>query len=256
MENDCWIKSSNARNELKELFSEIDREISASYEESSRTPELSLDGNIGLLFKERSKRYLERFNDERVAKGLCRIRISLNQITHSEKKHGADIGLIAEISIPGEIEIKKGVLVQSKKLSLKNGKFNQDCTYDELFRNGSLEPQWKRMLNITCSSVYFFYNPDRMRIGKNIRNLRTRVVSAQNIEGKANAKITSFSAKQSYEEGKMFSEWMVDNFICCIVGDTNKNTINTAKGENPEFPVYRTLHFVMETEGIDPSNIR
>jgi hypothetical protein len=254
--NDCWIKSATAKNELKELFSEIDRDLSTSYEESPYTPELSLDGSFGTLFNERSKRYLERFNDERNARGLCRIRISLNQITHSEKRDGADIGLIAHISIPEEIEIKKAVLVQSKRLSAKNGKFDQDCIYNGLFNSElTIEPQWKRMLGITCSSVYFFYNPNRIKIGKSNKNLRTRVLGAQIIEGKANAKVNSFSAKQSYYEGKPFSEWIVDNFICCTVGDTNKKTIETALGKNADFSVHRTLHFVIEPEDVSSKDI-
>ena len=258
MENNCWIKSSTAKHELKELFSEIDKALSQSYQDSPTKPELTLDGNFETLFHERSKRYLEFFNAERAAKGLCRIKISLNHITHSEIQHGADIGLIAQISIPGEIEIKKAVLVQSKRLIPKDGKeFNQNCTYKELFRTESeKEPQWKRMLNVTCSSVYFFYNPERIKIGKSYKFLGTRVISAQIIEGKANAKINSLSAKQSFDEGKKFSDWIVDNFICCIIGDTSKKAIDTALGKNSEFPVYSTFYFVIKEEEVSPKEIR
>ena len=111
------------------------------------------------------------------------------------------------------------------------------------------------MLNITCSSVYFFYNPDRVTIGKTYKTLGTRVISAQNIEGKANAKVNSLSAKQSFEEGKKFSDWIVDNFICCSVGDTSKKTIDTAFGVNSDFPVHNTFHFVINEEEVSPKDI-
>jgi hypothetical protein len=62
-------------------------------------------------------------------------------------------------------------------------------------------------------------------------------MSAQVIDGMAKAGRTSLTAEDSYKQGKLFSSWIVDDFICCNVGDTNVNVIEIALGNNPKFPV-------------------
>jgi hypothetical protein len=245
--SECWIKSESDKRELKRLFQKIDDELSGSYFDNPVMQEGQLEGNFRSLFTQYSKRYIDRINDSRAKKGLCRLKISFNHITHNEREHGADLGLVLQVELRDEIKLKKAVLVQSKKLYPKNGKFDESCSYEQLFESGvSTEPQWKRMQEITSSSVYFFYNPDRLEIKGRIRDLDTRVLSAQSIEGKAQAKIKSVTAAQMFEEGIPFSDWIVDTFICCIIGDTKEKAIMTALGETKEFSVHNTFHFTIE----------
>jgi hypothetical protein len=106
-------------------------------------------------------------------------------------------------------------------------------------RKAAPQKKWKTFV-AADTGTRFFYNPYRINIGKDYKNLGTRVISAQNIEGNANVK--SLSAKQSCEEGKKFSDWIVDNFLCCLVGDTSKRILETAFGESPDLPIQSTFH--------------
>jgi len=259
MLKDCWIKSKEAKKELKELFSDIDKTLSEILEEAPHTPETSLDGKIGILFEERSKPHLRRFNDVRESKGLCKIQISVKSITHTESKNGADIGLVADINIPEEINLRKAVLVQSKRLHPNNEKFNQNSKYNSMFYDEEthLDPQWKRMQKVSCSSFYFLYGPYKLKIGRTQKILGTRIIDANLIAGKAKANVKTFSAEDSFDYGKPFSDWIVDQFLCCKVGDTREEVIKIALGNDPQnFPVHDTLFFTIKEQEISKSEIK
>jgi len=256
---DCWIKSKEAKKELKELFSEIDKTLSEILEESPHTPETSLDGKIGILFEERSKSHLRRFNSVRESKGLCKIQISVKSTTHTEAKNGADIGLVADIDIPGEINQRKAALIQSKRLHPNNEKFYQNSKYESMFydKETNLDPQWERIQNATCSSFYFLYGPYKLKIGRNQKIFGTRVIDAKLISGKAKANVKTFSAEDSFDYGKPLSDWLVDQFLCCKVGDTKEEVIKIAMGKDIQnFPVHDTLFFTIKMEDISKSEIK
>ena len=139
--------------------------------------------------------------------------------------------------MPGEYTLTKAVLVQTKRLYPDSqGEFSEQCTYPEVFKTRETQ-QWDRMLEHTPASVYFFYNPYQLLIRKSIKTLGTRVIPAQHIAGMANTGKNSLNVVEVEGRGKEFSQWFVEDFICCQVGDTNEEIIEMALGKNPRYPV-------------------
>lgn len=110
------------------------------------------------------KLYASRANERRSHKNLPSLLVNIRHITHREKHHGADLGLVARLLIPNEVVLTKAAIVQGKRLHPRFGSFDKLCEYEELFATrNSIPPQWERMLNISPSSAYFLYNPEHVR---------------------------------------------------------------------------------------------
>jgi hypothetical protein len=251
MRKDCWIQSGNIQRELEAFFSEVDDDLSSYYEEHPNTSETHLDGMlIGLLTSKSFERYANRINAERERSGLRPISLKIKgtPITSKERTHGADIGIVARLNIPGEHELTKAALVQSKRLHPNLFSFSDDCVYPELFKeksNGDTPPQWERMLGITSSSFYFLYNPERVHIKRTNRTIKTRVITAQTIAGMVSRR-RPFTV-QDAAKAKTFASWMVEEFICCNVGDPRDDVVATALGQNQEFSVRHSIEVTMES---------
>ena len=255
MRDDCWLKPATVRTEFKEFFSDTDKQLSTYYEENPNVREEHLEGRLVTLLESTPfTLYENRINRERRKRGLPLLTLKFQHITNREGGHGADIGLVANLNLPGEFVLTKATLIQSKRLHPNRLTFNEQCDYSELFRQeGNARPQWDRMLDITPSSVYFFYNPDRLSIGRTIKTVRTRVINAQVIKGMAEAGRRSFSVEDSLDYGKSFSSWLIDDFICCDVGDSRPETVNLAMNGNPDFTVRHAVHVSIERTDIAPS---
>jgi hypothetical protein len=48
-------------------------------------------------------------------------RFTARHITRREPAHGADLGIVARIEAPGESVLTKAALIQTKRLSIRNG---------------------------------------------------------------------------------------------------------------------------------------
>ena len=248
----CWLQDANVQKQLEDYFADVDRGLSTFYETNPDTAEPQLDGHLAARLEKEDvsslELHLERIKRERISAGLKPLRLSFNirHITSGEVGHGADIGLLLRLELPGEYTLTKAVIVQAKRLYPNTrGTFSENSAYHELFKQGKI-PQWERMLNHTPASVYFFYNPHQVRIKQRIQTIGTRVIPAQHIAGIAQHGVKNFTALDAYQRGKPLAKWFVEDFICCNVGDTRENTINIASGRNYEFPVRSTIEIIIE----------
>jgi hypothetical protein len=261
MRNDCWLKSNNIQDELELFFRDVDKELSSYYEENPDMREEHLESRLATLLEHKPfAPHARRLTREhtRLAQKPINLSVAVRHITHSERQHGADIGLIADIDCPGEYKLTKAVLVQGKRLYPANKSFDQNCAYQEIFKTGTSEdyrPQWSRLLGLTPAAVYFLYNPERLLIKRTIRDLGTRVVNARIIEGVHAAGQNVFTATDSFEQGRSFANWMVDEFICCDVGDTRKDVISIALGGSPDFPIRRSITVRLTREQVDQASL-
>jgi hypothetical protein len=178
---------------------------------------------VGLLNPEQVQPYQDRINQERSSLSIPALSITFEHITHSEGLNGADIGLVANLRVPGETILSKAVLIQSKRASPARDTFTESTKFPELLgdrRALGRVAQYDRLLQVTSSSVYFLFCPDRVKIGRSYREIGTRVVGAQLIKGLAESGVGDFSIKDAYHQGQSLAEWMIGQFICCNTGDT------------------------------------
>jgi hypothetical protein len=256
MRRDCWIQSANILRELEAFFSEVDDDVSSFYEENPTSSEPNLDGMLVKSLTSKSfERYANRINAERQRTGQRPVTLSIKStpISSQERKHGADLGIVARLNIPGEHEITKAALVQSKRLYPNLIGFDEDCVYPEIFKENTrvkVESQWKRMLDLTPSSFYFLYNPEKIRVKRTIKPVKTRVMTALNIAGRASGR--RVLTVEDALNATTFADWMVDEFICCNVGDPREQVVAAALGNNPDFTVRHSIEVTIEREQASP----
>lgn len=243
---DCWINSDLVLDELRSHFGDINRQVSTYYEDNPYVREEALDGHLAThIAAGLPERRITRLSDERVRSGRrpLSFQFAAREITHGEREHGADLGVVARIVVPNEMVLTKAALVQSKKLRHYNGKFRETSDYPELFGSATknLRSQARRMLDITPDAFYFFYNPERLHIKRGIKSLGMRAMPARIIDGMEAAGRNRFSALEAFDSGEEFESWIVDRFICCGVGDMRSDVVDTALGANREFPVRHVI---------------
>lgn len=168
-------------------------------------------------------------------------------VTASERSHGADLGLVVRTEVAGELDVTKAALVQTKRLHPDpKGEFTQGCEFPKLFDTGStVPPQWDRMLGITPASIYMLIGPDRLRIDRSIKDFGILTVDALRLKGMAAAGVHELSANAAYRSGRSLDGWMVDQFICCNTGDSASKVVETALGDNPDFPVRHAVRLAI-----------
>ncbi len=246
MIKNCWLRPISVRREIESFFDTISASVCAAYGDNPSMREEHLEGQLSLLINGSPLlQFQQRIAEERVRKNLIPIiiRVKMNHITSTEVSHGADIGLVARISIPGEMELTKSALIQSKKLYDDNGKFTAKSVYKEIFTKprATVSSQWDRMIATTPASVYLLFGPDRLYVDKSTKDVGLRVVTAQVIKGMHSAKETRFTAQDAYQCGKSFGSWLVDDFLCCTLGDTRDDVVQKALGMDRGFPVRNVL---------------
>ena len=240
--SNCWLRPFSVQKELELLFDDISKRLSLYYGDNTSDREEHLESRLVTLVENYHLNQIqERIAVERRKKNLIplTLQIKFKHITSAERQHGADMGFVTRISIPGEMELTKAVLVQGKKLFGNKGAFTASSNYPELFKKTEegASPQWDRMLDVSAHSVYIFYNPDRLSIDKSVKDLGIRIITAQVVKGLHQAGRENFTAKDAYDLGKPFGSWMVNDFLCCTSGDTNEAAISVALGNNANFPV-------------------
>jgi hypothetical protein len=250
----CWIRSRTVLDELRSHFAEVNREVSTYYEDQPSVREEALDGHLvsrivsGIPDRRRARLATER---ARSGRSPLVFRFSAREITSGERRHGADLGVVARIDVPGEMELTKAALIQSKKLSSYRGEFQETSEYPELFgsQTKTLRPQFERMLEITPASFYALYNPERLRIRRGIKLLGTRLMPARTIQGMEAAGNLRFTAIDALDRATPLQNWIVDQFICCEIGDQRSEVVRTALGENERFPVRHVIQLdILEGE--------
>jgi hypothetical protein len=254
---DCWIQSRTVLDELRSHFAEVNREVSTYYEDHPSLREEALDGHLTSRIVSRiPDRRLARLAAERARSGRPPLifHFSAREITAGERRHGADLGVVARIDVPGEMMLTKAALIQSKKLGAYGGEFLANSEYPELFgsRTKTLGPQWERMLEITPASFYALYNPERLRIRRGIKYLGTRLMPARMVGGMEAAGNVGFTAMDALDRATPLESWIVDQFICCEVGDQRSEVVRTALGENERFPVRHVITLDISEEEAAP----
>jgi hypothetical protein len=267
--SNCWLEDTNVQKQLEDYFQDVDRGLSTFYEGHPNTAEPQLDGHLAARLEKEDadslQLHLNRINRERLAARLraLQLRFDVFHITPQEPTHGADIGLVLRVIAPREYVLSKAALVQAKRLHPSGNTFKETSTYRELFKtqdNGGhgkrekLPPQWERLLSKTPASVYFFYNPHQLHLKRTYQVLGTRVIPATYIAGIApspGSPNVNFTALDAFQRGKSLARWLVEDFICCGVGDTRPEIISTALGEIPEFPVRSTIQITIQTEDVN-----
>jgi hypothetical protein len=249
---DCWISSRLVLDELRSHFADINRAVSTYYEDNPNVREEALDGHLtSRIASGLPDRRISRLREDRVRSGRppLSFRFSAREITHREREHGADLGVVAQIDVPGEMAVTKAALIQSKKLGY-NGGFRETSNYPELFGSATktLIPQAQRMLKVTPASFYLLYNPERLYIRRGIKTLGIRAMPARLIEGMEAAGRVRFSAVDALERSLTFESWIVDQFVCCGVGDSRAEVVRTALGGNQEFPIRHVIEIGISTD--------
>jgi hypothetical protein len=253
MIRNCWMKSSEELGELKSLFANADNNVSLYYADNPSIREEHIESRlVTTLEQQPSGVYQARINEDRLRRGLPTLAIDIKHITHSERRNGADMGLVASLNIPGEMLLTKALLAQSKKLYRGVNGFSQTSSYDEIFGGDSASPQWDRLLNVTSSSVYLLFGPDRLRIRNKMRSFGTQVLSAQSIKGLAESGVSRVTAAMAYSRGLDFPSWIVNEFICCNVGDSTTGVIDIARGKNSNFTVRNTIEVSIRGRNFTP----
>jgi hypothetical protein len=165
-----------------------------------------------------------------------------------EGKVGADLGIILEVNTD-RFKVEKAIIVQSKKGKFKNGRL----TYPEYIKRG--KQQINKMLSITQASCFFFYNPSNILnvdlykplIAKYVDKIEK--IASSNIDySKPNESdliklaaekylgILTCPANRLKSVKKLdssfemilplcntLSEFMVDDFFSCKIGDIDKS---------------------------------
>jgi len=169
-------------------------------------------------------------------------------IRSDESRHGADIGLTAEI-IPTSgtrpfASFKKACLIQAKRLHLSryDDAFDDSCFYSQIEAS---EEQSQKMLNITPSSFYWLYGPAKIQSSTRgtLRTLGLRVLPATIVAGLTTKPPNAEFIRKS---AISFAEFMVDEFLACLVGDPRQQVINIAMGEIVDYPVEHAINISLE----------
>jgi len=248
------MRSSEELAELKSFFANADNRVSLYFAENPAMREEHIEGRlIATLEQEPSAIYQERINEDRLRRGLPTLALSFKHVTHTERLNGADIGLVASLNIPGEQVLTKAILAQSKKLYRGHDGFSGTSSYEELFGSTSSSPQWERLLNVTPSSVYLLFGPDRLRIGRKTRPFGTQVLTAQTIKGLEESGVRRVTASLAFQRGLSFPSWVVEEFICCNAGDSNNRVVDIARGQNSNFSVRNTIEISIRGRDFDPT---
>lgn len=255
MRYNCWIKSTIVKQKLRAAFANIDNVISGLIKDRPGIDERTIDGYLGSSLAKLSLNFQDTIEER-----PCEILIGIEHLPHSiEIDTGADIGMVAQIKTPGKRDKTKGVLIQSKRLYPdENEKFTCSSEYKRLFdsKTTNAGPQWDRMRKVTCSSKYMFYGPKQIQINKKSKRLGIRMVNTQKIQNLYRDGTSSFSAQDSIEHGKSFSSWLVNDFICCIEGDSDPEVIAIAMGNNKKISVSRTVKINIAMKDISKNEIR
>jgi hypothetical protein len=174
-----------------------------------------------------------------------------------ETEVGADVGIVLDIRM-NDLSLKKAILLQAKKLAIRG---NEPEYRDLLTRHARM--QSKKMLAATPASFFMLYNPlpfEPANEGVNFIEFpeahRTRVnlfppeirqgimilpaITQQGLKVKPGFQtISRFSLP--------FTNFMLDDFIQCKVGDGGSKAIRIASSEEEKFPVRHTIKLVVYT---------
>src|SRR5687767_14941498 len=110
MARDCWLRPRPVIDELQNFFERVDEGLSTYYDDNRDVREEHLEGRLVTLLEHLPlEPYRRRIAKERrrIGKQPVDLHLSAKHITSTEGMHGADIGLVAQISVPGELEVSK-----------------------------------------------------------------------------------------------------------------------------------------------------
>jgi len=153
---------------------------------------------------------------DRLQTKLRRLGIDLNIevkiLNSSERKHGSDFIVFLDSKV-GSVNIRKGMLVQAKKLSSNWPVGQGDGKYEAY---NSEQP--RKMLDVTSSSFYLLYNPPTVAVGGGLDNdVGMQVVAASSVAAVAGNDPPSYAALRKHM--LPFPRFMVDYFVQTAVGD-------------------------------------
>jgi hypothetical protein len=105
------------------------------------------------------------------------------------------------------------------------------------------EKQLTTLLQTTQSGYYFLYGPS-------FNSTNIRVIPAATVRAILEASKTKsyISQDQVMPSSRRFSEFLVNDFIGCWVGDESDDALRRARSENIEFPVRYIINVVFSGE--------
>jgi hypothetical protein len=158
----------------------------------------------------------------------------------SESKIGADLGIVLKVD-GNDFEMEKAILVQAKKAYVDG----QEVVYKELFKELNRDgkkvikgvEQAEKMLRITPASFFFLYNSSEILNLNNYEESIIKHLSYIGILVLPAIQIASIKNNKNKILGSLetllpycvcFSDFMVNYFLSCFVGDKRKGVLEKA----------------------------
>ena len=172
-----------------------------------------------------------------------------------EAEFGADLGVVLQLQTD-ELTVEKATLLQAKRLSLSG----DNAGYNDLLTPHARR-QARRMLRVTPASFFILYNPFAGRPVKDREFAeefphRTRVnflhpdvrvgIMVLPVMTQIGLGVPS-SVERVTPYTLPFTNFFVDDFLQCKVGDGRRRTIQIASGRNERFPVRRSVTLSLST---------
>lgn len=215
-----------ARRALRKFFSELDQDI-RDYQASQRESwEHDLNALLTVLDRN-SPQGLRSQAVERLRSAMRRLGIELNIevkiLNRTERTRGSDFIVFLDSKV-GSLQIRKGMLVQAKKLYSAWPVANAGSTYDAYAPDQAV-----KMLDVTASSFYLLYNPPTVEVDGGLDNdVGMQIAAASSVLAVAETNPPSYNALRKHMIP--FSEFMVDYFIQTAVGDPRLRLEKRPKG--------------------------
>jgi hypothetical protein len=280
-------------NYIKHFFDGIDFEVSRLFAESD-APEESLTSILGMLLDSKSfhnKLLSYKISDLNQDLKWHKNGINIEFQTYEHKKHfegnvsKADLGIILEIVNNSGESIRKGILIQCKKLKTDDESYNLNSKYNGLAQQSKNEfGEYEDQLDLIIKKekrdkfqyCYLFYNPS-LKAFESEKNLIIRYEGGYNFIGCnfhirpgikvtdtnfivktiKNTKHKKFSLKEAYESRQCsekegisfinFSSFMTKMLKCEIgtLESKNPRIIDICNGKDEKYAVKRTIHITM-----------
>lgn len=234
-----WIDNPALEGALLEVFTEVDKTFSLSFDTQALSNEERLTGDLVRLLQERAKGLHDLVATwSKGSKMPVYFNLSCTDTTadRNEQFNGADLAFILTVNVPNQMKREKTIFVQAKKMNStglsKGVTFHYSWDIDKT--------QLSHLKETTQFGYYFLYGPT-------YDSTNIRVIPAGTIDGimVASRAKTVIQQNQVMPSSRTFAEFLVYDFIACWAGDERKEAIRKARGEDVQFPVRHIIEVAL-----------
>jgi hypothetical protein len=240
-----WL-TDEAKEIFRELFDDFSRDIANFIKRSHEIQDnLAYEDYITGKLVERINQYKKRRKWRNIQKEFKRngLKVDLKARINRrlpESKIGADLGIVLKVD-GNDFKMEKAILVQAKKAYVDGQKVVYKELFKELNRDGQKVikgvKQAEKMLKITPASFFFLYNSSEILNLNNYEESIIKHLSYIGILVLPAIQIASIKNNKNKILGSLetllpycvcFSDFMVDYFLSCFVGDKRKGVLEKA----------------------------